>query len=194
MEPVMRLRIPDSWQSYDLSGNDLAQRRAAVLRTLPEAGRRAEVNRWFRDLRAMLGDARRRGAVYAAGTVAMHDDGLLVATLGVFQLRIPGGRTLELPDLMRLAGLGGADPGREIRMVRLPHAGPAARIRARQSVPLGQHGSVEQLVVHTLVPLPVGRRLLLVTCASPTLALADPLADLFEAITDTLRLDGVAAA
>ena len=86
------IRIPDSWQSYELSGEELAARRAAVLDATPEADLRSAVNRSFRELRAMLDGARRRGAVCAAGTVTRYDDGVLVANVAVFLLRSPRGR------------------------------------------------------------------------------------------------------
>jgi hypothetical protein len=100
------IRIPDSWQSYDLSGEELAARRAAVLDATPEADLRSAVNRSFRELRAMLDGARRRGAVCAAGTVIRYDDGVLVANVAVFLLRSPRGRRIELADLARQAGRG----------------------------------------------------------------------------------------
>jgi hypothetical protein len=181
------IRIPDSWQSYDLSGEELAARRAAVLGQMPEPDRRAEVNRTFRELRTLLEGARRRGAVCAAGTVARHDDGLLVASLAVFLLSAPRGRPLGLDELARQAGRGsaGRTVRRAVRAVRLPAAGDAARVIGVERVLVGRV-HVEQLVMHTILPLPPGDRLLLVSCASPNLMLADPLEELFAAITDTV--------
>ena len=40
--------------------------------------------------------------------------------------------------------------------------------------------------MHTVVPMPPGDELLLVSCASPNLTLAEPLEELFAAISDTV--------
>lgn len=188
MSETFTIRVPDSWQSYDLSGEELADRRAAVLADVDRPEDRVEVNRMFREVRRLVDETRRRGAVYAAGTIAMHDDGLLVAHLGVFLLRQPRGRRLGLDDLARQAERGSSTTTvrRAVSGVRLPHAGYAARISGVERVPIGPGQHVEMLLVHTVVPVPDTDRLLLVSCASPNLALADPLGELFAAIADTV--------
>src|SRR5687768_10545570 len=53
------IRVPDSWQSYDLSGEELASRRAAVLAEVDRPDDRAEVNRMFREVRRLVDETRR---------------------------------------------------------------------------------------------------------------------------------------
>jgi hypothetical protein len=108
MNERFTLRIPDSWQSYDLSGEELAVRRAALLTDIDDPDQRAAVNRAFREVRVLLDDARRRGAVYAAGTLARHEDGLLMANLAVFVLHPPRRRPVGLEDLARDVAHGNA--------------------------------------------------------------------------------------
>ncbi|WP_205371525.1 hypothetical protein [Streptomyces tsukubensis] len=49
--------------------------------------------------------------------------------------------------------------------------------------------SYRMLVMHTVVPVPGSRRVLVITGYSPNLPLADPLYDLFSAVTATFSFE-----
>src|SRR6478735_8284094 len=83
--------IPENWTEYDLHGDTLAERRAEMLRHAPQKETRDAINHTFRSARRIMEGARMRGAVYAAGTTAMYEDGLLMAGLMVFSVKPPPG-------------------------------------------------------------------------------------------------------
>lgn len=67
-------------------------------------------------------------------------------------------------------------------------AGPAVRLRKRTQAPVpGQEVHVEVEHVQWFVPFPDGRQLALLAFSTPTLGLAEPFGDLFDAIAGTLR-------
>lgn len=67
-------------------------------------------------------------------------------------------------------------------------AGPAARLRRRQSAPTTNGQVVPVESVQYFVPLPVGDRLVLLSFSTPCLGLAEAFVELFDTIAETLAL------
>ncbi|MGW2180226.1 hypothetical protein ACWCXX_19360 [Streptomyces sp. NPDC001732] len=181
--------IPESWTEYDLSGDTLAERRAEMLRQAPEKETRDAINQAFRSARRIMDGARRRGAVYAAGTTTMYEDGLLMAGLMVFSVKPPPGADFSAQSLAKQFSAAGGRRGegttRTLTTETLPGVGPAVRIVGIEEAEIADGVSYKLVVTHTFVPVPGGERVLIITCFSPNIPLADQLYDLFDAITST---------
>ncbi|MFJ2770614.1 hypothetical protein [Streptomyces sp. NPDC087300] len=181
--------IPENWTEYDLSGDSLAARRAEMLRQAPEPDTRKAVNQAFRNARRIMDGARRRGAVYAAGTTTMYEDGLLMAGLMVFSVQPPPGEDFSTRGLAKHFSATGErrteGTTRTMTTETLPHVGPVGRIAGIEEAGIADGVSYRLVVTHTFVPVPGGERILVITCFSPNIPLAEPLHDLFDAITST---------
>ncbi|KAK1177402.1 hypothetical protein B7755_004055 [Streptomyces sp. NBS 14/10] len=181
--------IPETWTEYDLSGDALAERRAQLLRQAPDRQTREAVNQAFRNARRIMDGARRRGAVYAAGTTAMYEDGLLMAGLMVFSLTPPPGEDFSARALARQFSTSGDRRGegttRTFATRTLPGTGPVGRLVGIEESEVAEGVSYKLAVMHTVIPVPGSKRVLIISCFSPNLPLADQLYDLFDAITST---------
>ncbi|MFC4533530.1 hypothetical protein [Sphaerisporangium dianthi] len=204
MAPVDRfvLDVPDSWADLDISGDALAETRAAALAMAGGAREQAAINDMFRQAREISRAARRRGALFAAGTATMFDDGLFLGYTMVFAVSVPPGRELTLPVLTAQLspapasgpggagepGAGKAPAGRTVSTVTLPGIGEVARITGTEEASLTTEVSVRMLTMHTVVPMPESERdYLIITCASPNLPLEAEVYELFDAISGTFR-------
>ncbi|WP_440070634.1 hypothetical protein [Streptosporangium sp. OZ121] len=197
------LDVPDSWTDLDLSGSVLAETRAAALALAGSPREQVAVNDLFRQAREISRAARRRGALFAAGTAVMFDDGLFLGYAMVFAVTVPPGRELTLPVLAAQLSSpaangpksrnapkgGGKEPAdRTVSAVTLPDIGQVARITGVEEAPLTADISIRMLTMHTVVPIPESARdYLIVTCASPNLPLAEEVYELFDAISGTFR-------
>ncbi|MFG2939413.1 hypothetical protein [Streptomyces sp. NPDC048282] len=183
------ISIPENWTEYDLGGDTLSERRAEMLRQTPDKPTRDAVNQAFRNARRIMEGARRRGAVYAAGTTTMYEDGLLMAGLMVFSLTPPPGEDFSAQGLAKQFSASGARKGegtaRTFTTETLPQVGPVGRIVGVEESEIGGGVSYKVVVMHTVVPVPGSRNVLIITCFSPNLPVADQLYDLFDAITGT---------
>jgi hypothetical protein len=181
--------IPENWTEYDLHGDTLAERRAEMLRHAPQKETRDAINGAFRSARRIMDGARRRGAVYAAGTTTMYEDGLLMAGLMVFSLTPPTGADFSAKGLAReFSAAGGRHregTSRTLTTHALPWVGPVGRMSGIEETEIADGVSSKLVVTHTFVPVPGGGRVLVITCFSPNIPLAEPLYDLFDAITST---------
>lgn len=186
--------IPENWTEYDLHGDTLAERRAEMLRHAPQKETRDAINAAFRSARRIMDGARRRGAVYAAGTTTMYEDGLLMAGLMVFSLTPPAGADFSAKGLARefsaVGGSRGEGTSRTLTTHALPRVGPVGRMSGIEETEIAEGVSSQLVVTHTFVPVPGGERVLVITCFSPNIPLAEPLYDLFDAITSTFGFDG----
>ncbi|KUL39516.1 hypothetical protein [Actinoplanes awajinensis] len=186
------LDVPDLWDQVDLSGEELAKVRAQALATTNDPRERMQINDMFRQAREISRAARRQGALLAAGTATVYDEGLFMAYGMVFAVTTPPGQELTLPVLSAQAGVstatGTAPRDRIISSVRLPHVGPVARVTGTETTRLTGDIDVKLLTMHTMIPVP-GRAedFLVVTLASPSLPLKNEVYDLFDAITSTFR-------
>jgi hypothetical protein len=190
------LDVPDSWAELDMSGAAFAEARAAALAQAGGVREQAAINDLFRQAREIGKAARRRGALFAAGTATMFDDGLFLGYAMVFGISVPAGHELTLPVLQaqltgpdrtpRKAGRPPAD--RRVTTVDLPGVGKVARITGTEEASLTADTSAHMLTMHTVVPIPNSERdYLIVTCTSPNLPLKDAVYELFDAISGTFR-------
>ncbi|GGL12024.1 hypothetical protein Sme01_68490 [Sphaerisporangium melleum] len=202
------LNVPDSWAELDVTGEALAETRAAAMAAARNFREQAEINDLFRQAREISRAARRRGALFAAGTATMFDDGLFLGYTMVFAISVPPGRELTLPVLAAQlspapasgpgtaprSGNGGEPSDRKVTTVTLPEIGQVARITGTEETPLTAEDSVRMLTMHTVVPVPgTERDYLIITCASPNLPLRAEVYELFDAISGTFRFLPAAA-
>ncbi|MFD0342282.1 hypothetical protein ACFVH0_27015 [Streptomyces sp. NPDC127117] len=182
------IAIPENWTEYDLHGDTLAERRAEMLRHAPQKETRDAVNHTFRSARRIMEGARRRGAVYAAGTTAMYEDGLLMAGLMVFSVKPPPGEDFSakgIAEQFSATGRRRENTTRTLTTATLPGVGPVGRMAGIEETEIADGVSYKMVMTHTFVPVPGGERVLVITCFSPNIPLAEPLYDLFDAITST---------
>ncbi|MFE7404023.1 hypothetical protein [Streptomyces sp. NPDC057557] len=183
------IAIPENWTEYDLHGDTLAERRAEMLRHAPQKETRDAINHTFRSARRIMEGARRRGAVYAAGTTSMYEDGLLMAGLMVFSVKPPPGEDFSakgIAEQFSATGRRRENTTRTLTTATLPGVGPVGRMAGIEETEIADGVSYKMVVTHTFVPVPGGERVLVITCFSPNIPLAEPLYDLFDAITSTL--------
>lgn len=186
------LDIPDLWNTVDLSGEELARTRTAALASTDHPREKARINDMFRQGREVSRAARRQGALLAAGTATLYDEGLFMAYGMVFAVTTPQGSELTLPVLSAQLGTtsaGGTAPkDRVITSVKMSHVGTVARVTGTETTRLTGDIDVQLLTMHTMMPVP-GRTedFLVVTLASPNLPLKNEVYDLFDAITNTFR-------
>jgi len=195
------LTVPASWFELDLHPASSASSISAMvderLRDQPElsAHRPAVV----RLLRRQARTAWESGAVYCACSVDPTDDGPLTAAVTVSVIDPPldapvdaGGRERLDPLLHRLKAkepAGPDDTWTRVEVVHLDGALPAARTAGVEDVDVPDGGGwIRSVLMQTFVPVPGMRKVVLVTCSSPVVPLADVLLDLFDAVTSTLRL------
>ncbi|MFE1800859.1 hypothetical protein ACFW9L_32525 [Streptomyces sp. NPDC059517] len=186
------LQVPGSWPDADLSGESLAELRAAALARTDDPRQKAAVNDMFRQGRELVRAARRHGALYGAGTVTLFDEGVFMANVMVFAVSAPEGRELNLATLSAQLGgqaaKGKALSNRVVTSVEIPEVGTAARVTAVEEVALTADVRMKVLTMHTVIPVPTApRNYLLVSCSSPNLPLRTDVYDLFDAITHTFR-------
>ncbi|GLF94649.1 hypothetical protein [Streptomyces yaizuensis] len=191
--------IPDSWVRYDLSGDSLTPIRAGMLRTAPDPRGREQINEAFRNARRILEGARRQGALYAAGTTSLYEDGLLMAGVMVFSVTPPQGETYSARELAkRFSATGkrrrGSGTARTFSTRTLPSVGQVGRLVGVEESELVDGAGYKLLVMHTVIPVPGSSRAMVVTCFSPNLALAEQLYDVFDAITATFAFEEERAA
>ncbi|MCX4397924.1 MULTISPECIES: hypothetical protein [unclassified Streptomyces] len=185
------IAIPENWTEYDLHGDTLAERRAEMLRHAPQKETRDAINHTFRSARRIMEGARRRGAVYAAGTTAMYEDGLLMAGLMVFSVKPPPGEDFSakgIAEQFSATGRRRENTTRTLTTATLPGVGPVGRMAGIEETEIADGVSYKMVMTHTFVPVPGGERVLVITCFSPNIPLAEPLYDLFDAITSTFAL------
>ncbi|WP_405719339.1 hypothetical protein OG607_05055 [Streptomyces sp. NBC_01537] len=187
------LRVPESWVEYDLRNESLAAIRAKLLSQAGEEATKEQVNTLFRKAREVLTGAKERGAIYAAGAFQMYEDGLLLANTMIFAVNPSPGRPITLQDMTRQLTRGEPDPNRSVTTVTLPEVGEVGRVTGTEEVMIDEDFGVKMLVMHTIVPIPDDERVLIVTCTSPNLPLAEQLFDLFDAISSTFRFTEPAA-
>lgn len=142
-----------------------------------------------RDTRRILEGARRRGALYAAGTTSPDGNEPLTAGVMVFSVTPPPGKAASVHALARrfpAAGPREARGGaRTFSTETLPRVGPVRRLMGVEEGELADGTRYRLLVMHTVVPVPGSRRALIVLCFSPDLPLIVRVHDLFDAVTAT---------
>ena len=191
------LAVPSSWWELDVDpatrASALAARLDEQVRDVPEL--REHRSALARLLREQAESAWEAGASYCATLVEPTDDGPITASAVVLVVPAP----LPTDGRDRLAVVmepfppsppSGADSTwRSVEVVDVPGAGRAGRTWGVDDVELPDGaGRLRTVLMQTLVPLPGTDRVLVLTCSSPVLPLADDLLDLLDAISGTLEI------
>ncbi|MFB4283348.1 MULTISPECIES: hypothetical protein [unclassified Nonomuraea] len=185
------VRVPESWYEFDVwragRTGDLA--RLVDARVAAEPALAPHRSLLIKVLREVADLAARHGAVFGAAMTDHVDDvGTVLATLMALHTRgraDPEDNTVEAIA----AGVGtippqpGTPAWRDVEIVELD-AGRAVRVTGVES------GELESVVMQTLIPVPGGHGVLDLVLASPHLILAEPMLDLFDAISATLAWSG----
>ncbi|MEU8358171.1 hypothetical protein AB0C27_19350 [Nonomuraea sp. NPDC048882] len=181
------VRVPESWYEFDVwragRTGDLARLVDARVAAEPVLAPHRPV--LLKVLREVADVAARHGAVFgAAMTDHVEDVGTVLATLMVLHTQgraDPRGNTVEeiASGIVAIPPTPGTPVWRDVEIVELP-AGRAVRVTGVES------GEIESAVMQTLVPVPGGHGVLDLVIASPHLSLAEPMLDLFDAISATL--------
>ncbi|WP_049558512.1 hypothetical protein [Nonomuraea sp. SBT364] len=178
------VRVPETWYEFDVwrAGRTADLARAVDARIAASPALRPHRPTLLKLLREVAGLAARHGAVYGAA-MTDHEEGgdTVMATLLAFHTGghpDPAGNTVEAiaSGVVAVAPREDSPDWREVRVADLP-AGRAVRVSGVE------HGAV---VMHTLVPTPDGSGVLDLVLSSPHPGLAEPMLDLFDAISATL--------
>jgi hypothetical protein len=185
------LTVPDHWARFDLSDAPLSRARNEALKAVRNPVDRIQLDDLFRQARAINKAARRRGALWGAGTATAYADALFLGHVMVFGVD-PGADTdMSVPTLTKQLSRDGSDGvtlKREVRPVLLPYAGEAVRITGIEHVEVTNDATVDMLTMQTLIKVPGGvTEQFLISCCSPNLPLADEVYELFDAICATFR-------
>jgi hypothetical protein len=123
-------------------------------------------------------------------------DGVLPASVTAFMLPGPLGARSDEPD--RIAALlpmlqpkeakDADDTWTRVSLLELPEAGHAVRTAGVEDLEPEPGRKIRVVQMQTFVPIPDVNRVLLISCSSPAVAVAEGLLDLFDALTGTLRL------
>jgi hypothetical protein len=191
--------VPPSWFELDLAP---ATRDSAIgalvedrVREQPEL--REHRSTISRLLRRQAQDAWDSGARFCACMVEPTDDGPITASATVSI--VPGPLGVSPDDTAYLDALMAPltaktakdedDTWREVAPLELADGMTAARSWGVEDVDLPQDsGWVRVVSLLQLVPVPGSNRVVVLTCSSPVLPLAEVLVDLFSAIADTLQV------
>lgn len=191
--------VPPSWFELDLAPATRDASLAALVeqrvRDVPDLREhRSTVARLLRQQAQQAWDA---GARFCACMVEPTDDGPITASATVSVVAGPLGLApgdqayldaLLAPLAVKLPG-GEDDTWRSVSTVELPGGLTGARTCGVEDVDLPQDaGWVRVVQLLQLVPVPGVNRVVLLSCSSPVLPLADELLDLFAAVADTLRV------
>ncbi|MGW4464937.1 hypothetical protein [Micromonospora sp. NPDC004704] len=184
-----RLRTPDDWVDFSLA-DEASENRIAldVWTRAREAGlTESQAGEFTESVRRSVRQARRSGAVHAAGTFQVYEDGPLTATVLVSVVTPPATGDV-LGALTAVQHPTQADgTWRRVSTAQIDGIGTVGRVHGIQHVTLDE-ATVRSAVMHTVVPLPGSTDVLVVTGTSPNVAEADELFELFDTITGTLRL------
>lgn len=198
------LRVPPNWFELDVhpatrdaSARALVRERTAKVPELQP--HRVEITRLLREQAASAWDA---GAVYCAGMAEPVSDGVLPASVTVFLLPGPLGADSDEPDritplLPALTPKDAADDNdtwTRVQTLTIEGCGEAARSYGVEDLEPEPGQAIRVVQMQTFIPIPRVNRVLLVSCSSPAIALAEGLFDLFDAVTGTVRWESEAEA
>jgi hypothetical protein len=201
----LAIDVPPEWFEIDLvpetrdrSITDLIAERTGQNPPLRE--HRADL------LRLLKQEARRAwdgGVVWCACLAEPIDDSVLLASATLSLIEGPVCAPVTGPEgfqgiLAPLSDKTASYPGdtwRRVTAIKLPLAGEGGRLEGVEDL----YGStpdkvIRSVVMQTFVPIPHANRVAIVTCTSPSIALAEPLLELFDAITSTARIERLAEA
>jgi hypothetical protein len=192
------VRVPDSW--YDIDVHPAT--RDDSIRVLVEDRVRGNDDLW-RERRSIITFLRQQakaaydaGATYCASFATPTDEGPVTGSVVISLVRAPAGSS-EQDDLTEhLASLFTPvpkgrheyDPWTSVGTVDVPGVGPCARSWGVQDVEVDGRGYIRNVFMQTAVPVPGSNKVFLISASSPVVPLAEPLLDLFDAVTGTFRL------
>ena len=192
---AVRLRVPECWYEFDIwratHTRDLTRLVYARIEEHPALALHRQ--QLIRLLRETARTAERGGAVLCAAMAEpMADAGILLATLMVLARNgapEPSGNTPEAVAAQLTSSSPSADAPywRNVQIVETA-VGRGVRVAAVEPADVGGAKSVDAVVLQTLLPLPNGR-VVNIVLASPQVRLAEPLLELFDAITATAAWD-----
>jgi len=187
------LSVPDSWFELDVKRAS----RDANIKLLVESRVRDQSELWehrtalIKLLRRQAREAAESGAIYCACFVMVLEESVIPGAVTVSIIPPPPGGTAvdviaeQLPT-REPSEDGGTWTSRSV--VHLDGVGRVPRSEGVIDVELPDgSGTVRSLIMHTFVPLD-SERVLLVAAGSPAIDLAEPLLELFDAVTGTLSL------
>ncbi|MDR1426442.1 MAG: hypothetical protein LBJ08_01610 [Bifidobacteriaceae bacterium] len=190
---VFEIEVPPAWFELDLrpasrdrAAKTMVERTVKASPELWEA--RGAIVRYVRGIARQAWDA---GARYCMAFAKAAGDGVLVGALTITVLPPLGtrGRTglTDLMDQVSRGGQPGAGDWSMTDVVTMDGAGKAVRRWGVRRQRLEQRGKEIRLVFHDTF-IPVQGAVVLVACASPDADVAEPLLEVFQAVTDTLVL------
>ena len=192
------LRVPDTWVEFDVwranHTGDLARLVDARLAETPEL--KPHRGALLKLLRSVAAHAERSGALYCAAMCdASEDSGLLAASVMIMQNDgppDPADNTVEAiaAQVHSIAPSGPGAPWRQVQIVEIP-AGRAVQVKGMEPAVAGRPES-QVVSMITLVPVPGGGGVVSIVLMSPQVDLAEPMLDLFDAITSTFGWSDIA--
>jgi hypothetical protein len=192
------VRVPDSWYEIDVHPAS----RDESIRVLVEDRVRGNDALW-RERRGLITFLRQQakaaydaGATYCSSFATPTDDGPVTGSVVISLVRGPAGSSGEDDLTGHLASLYAPvpkgtheyDPWTSVGTVDLPVNGPCARSWGVQDVEVDGRGYIRNVFMQTAVPVPGFNKVFLISASSPVVPLAEPLLDLFDAVTGTFRL------
>ncbi|RKR86323.1 hypothetical protein BDK92_0547 [Micromonospora pisi] len=184
-----RLRTPEDWVDFSLADEASENRIAHDVWTQARDAGLSEIQAgaFTESVRRSVRHAWRSGAVHAAGTFQLYQDGPFTATVLVSVVTPPASGDL-LGALTAVQHPEQADgTWRRVGTAQINDIGTVGRVYGVQHVTLDE-ATIRSVVMHTVVPLPGATNVLVVTGSSPNVAEADELFALFDTITGTLEL------
>ena len=197
----VNILVPSSWYEFDIHPAVLDESvRAVVDARIAERPELAEHRSSLaRTLRKVAREAWTSGVVYFGAMVEVVDEEPMMASLMITVTEARDEATGQIAP-NRLDGITAAlreiprgrrptDPWREVSVVELPEVGHAARTRGIEDIEVPNDARVLRMaLMQTFVPFPGGDpRVAIISASTPQLALAEPMFQLFDGITDTFR-------
>ncbi|MBD0738564.1 hypothetical protein BGM09_35025 [Streptomyces sp. CBMA29] len=196
----VNILVPSSWYEFDIHP---ATRDESIREVVRERVReRPELadsrTALIRTLTRTADEAWQTGVLYFGALADLSDEAPLTASLTIAVLEAddraddgPDGNLAALVAALKpvAAGRRPTDPWRRIKLVELPDAGSAARSEGIDDIELPDDDRMVRMVLmQTFVPFPGGDpRVAVISGATSQLALAEPMLELFDGITETFR-------
>ncbi|MFF7156786.1 hypothetical protein [Streptomyces sp. NPDC008139] len=205
----VNILVPSSWYEFDIHP---ATRDASIREVVRErVQERPELadsrTALIRTLTRTADEAWQTGVLYFGALADLSDEAPLTASVTIAVLEADdraddtadgeqaggraGGNLAALVAALKPvpAGRRPTDPWRRIKLVELPDAGSAARSEGIDDIELPDDDrTVRMVLMQTFVPFPGGDpRVAVISGATSQLALAEPMLELFDGITETFR-------
>ncbi|MEU6853725.1 hypothetical protein ABZ901_27835 [Actinacidiphila alni] len=197
----VHILVPGAWYEFDIhpATRDAAIRDVVRARVQDRPELAEARTSLVRILGRVAEQAWQAGVVYFGAMAEVDEDSPLTASLTIMvvepdeddQSRTGGGRPASLMAALKPVARGSrpTDPWRRVRLVELPQAGGAARSEGIDDIELPDDDRTARMVLmQTFVPFPDGDpRVAVISATTSQLALAEPMLELFDGITETFR-------